>query len=59
MSHGNGNGDGAGDHPTPGHRHHDRPPVDHARLAIGCLWGVPFSLALWALILWALWRLVS
>jgi hypothetical protein len=38
---------------------HPHPPVEHARLAIGCLWGVPFSLALWALILWALWRLVS
>lgn len=56
MGEGHGNGTGGGDGDELPRR---AAPVEHSRLAIGCLWGVPFSLALWALILWALWRLVS
>ena len=37
----------------------DRPPVEFARLGVGLLWGVPISLGLWAVILYALWRVVS
>lgn len=35
------------------------PPIEHSRLATGCLWGVPLSLGLWALIFYALWRALS
>jgi len=50
MSAGDGNGTG-GDEPPPT----ERPPVEHARLGVGLLWGVPFSLALWAIILYLTW----
>lgn len=45
--------------PGPGISADRGPPVEHSRLAAGCLWGVPVSLGLWFLILYALWRLVG